>query len=216
MQRAHFYAATLAMLTSVSVASLAHAVDRVVPTNYNTIQLAIDAATSGVDRVVISSPSGGPYASFTLDRAVEVRSTSDSTIVVDAGAASYAARITASGGVIRGLTLKGGSTKVLDVGPGTVDDCIIENVNTLLYDFAVVMGSSGGTLLNSTINRNSSAKCIEITGSGCEVSGCTIDARTAIQPGHPSAAVISAGGVTVEDNTLLLSGSGWGINPPPI
>lgn len=138
--------ATGLVLAFASAASVARAVDREVPLAYGTVDSAIAAAVVGQDRVVV----GGDVTngSFTLNKAIEVTLKPGDparTITAPSGA-QYCARITAAGGTITNLTLKGGTTKVVDVGPGIVQYCRIEDVSgTLQYDPAVVMGSSNGS-----------------------------------------------------------------------
>jgi hypothetical protein len=174
---------------------------RYVPNNYSQPALAI-AASNDSDVVVITS-NENTYQPFTLDKLVEVKKdpTLSGEVIIDGTGSNFAAKITHSGGRISGLTLRGGSLYVLDVGPGTVQNCRIEDVSgSLQYDPAVLMPSATGKLHDSRIVRVASARAVEMSAAA-ELKRCYIDINGTSQNDDP-AILVTYPGVTIEADTI--------------
>jgi hypothetical protein len=174
-----------------------------VPNNYSQPAAAIAAAsTTQVDTVVITSDNQ-TYEPFTVDKAVVVRKGTGvlGEVIIDATGSNFAAKITHSGGKISGLTLRGGNLYVLDVGPGTVQNCRIEDVSgSLQYDPAVLMPSATGKLHDSRIVRVASARAVEMSAAA-ELKRCYIDINGTSQHDDP-AILVTYPGVTIEADTI--------------
>lgn len=122
----------LALLTMVSLVSIAESRQVHVPAPQTEIKVAVALAVADSDTVVVDDVSGrmgGHYLPFTLNKNVPIFNASGLEIRVDVSdTAQFAARITSSGTKISGFTLRGGTNEVVDIGPGTVDNCKIVDV----------------------------------------------------------------------------------------
>lgn len=173
-----------------------------VPNSYDQPAAAIAAASTTVVDTVVISATTDPFEPFTVDKAVVVRkNTASSEVIIDGTGSNFAAKITHSGGRISGLTLRGGSLYVLDVGPGTVQNCRIEDVSgSLQYDPAVLMPSATGKLHDSRIVRVASARAVEMSAAA-ELKRCYIDINGTSQHDDP-AILVTYPGVTIEADTI--------------
>lgn len=205
--------AVLAVASDLILPQKARPVDRTVPDPYAEIGDAIVASSTG-DRVLVS-PRLASYAAFTLNKSIQVLPAPGAGEVTVSGSGStYAARITASGGSISGLTLQGGSQAVVDLGPGQLVDCVVRDLGSTYDRGLVKVLDTGGSISGCTFTRTSLTNCativIGVMGGDVEISGNSFESAHEdygeldylIEVGSGS-----LGDVAIHDNTIVFTAS---------
>lgn len=214
----------LALLVLASQVSIAQAGVRSVPDPYTQIQGALAAATSGSDTVVVTDVAAGNeglYYPFVLDKDVPVINTSGQEIIVDAADTStYAVQITAYGGTVDGLTLRGGTQGVVYLYEGTLTHCTVED-RGVSYGGGVVRLSQGSHCRDNTIELTSGeGRAAVVSGSNrlayTSVTDNVINVSLGYNPAYPEAIVTGAvldysHDSSVAGNTITFTGPKHGI-----
>lgn len=162
-----FFRATLCALVLPSTATLAHAVDRRVPSQYPTIQAAVNAAASSGDRVLIANGTYTGVGNRDIDLGTKnlvVQSESDNALncVIDCQYLGRGIRIhgnQTSATVVRGLTITRGTAQF---GGGILNyptAAIIENcrfISNVATQDGGGVDNTRGTMRNCTFIGNAS------------------------------------------------------------
>ena len=219
---------TLVLLALASSTSLAQDTTRVVvPGNYTQIDWAIKYASASVETIAVTS--SGIYKPFTLDRSIRVTNESSSAVTIDAAdTSSCAVGITASGGIVDGFTIKGGTNYGVYMTAGTLQNCSVEQgtgtftqgiyadgsctidhctvtITATGTNYTGIHQESGSPTITSNVIAVAQGTGIDVGDIGETTTGSITDCSVTV--GEPIGIAFESGTLTVRRNDVDMTGT---------